>query len=96
MSRTSLPWKPRTALYYGDSARDEHPYEVELGDEVEFQHMLTGPCTHGGVITAIYPRKEQVRIRYEDQNDWTRKTAEPKVKVATVPVSCVELIRRVM
>ena len=41
MSRTSLPRKPRIALYYGESDLDEHPYEIELGDEVEFHHMTT-------------------------------------------------------
>ena len=96
MTRAALPRKPKTTLCYGDSDRDEHPYEVELGDQVEFRHMMTGPLTHCGEITAVYPRKREVRVRYQDEDDWTRKTAEPKVKVATVPVSCVELIRRVM
>jgi len=80
-------------LYYAD----DEVYDVQLGDEVEFNDMSTGPLTYCGEITAIYPKKRQVRIRYRDEDDWTKKTAEPKVKVATVALASVTcFVARVM
>lgn len=69
-------------------------YAVELFDRVEFNWWFTGPLTHSGTVSAIYPRKREIRIRYKDEDDWTRKTAGPKEKVAVVPVSVVSLIAR--
>jgi hypothetical protein len=83
-------------LYYGDSDKDEDPYAVEIGDEVEFQGDGTfGPATHCGEITAIQPRKRTARVSYLDETDWN-KAGEPKRKSATVAVSALELVRRVM
>lgn len=71
-------------------------YEVELFDLVEFEWFLTGPLTHCGVVTAMYPRKRELRIQYEDEGDWTKATAVPKKKVATVPIAAVSFMRRDM
>lgn len=91
-----LPSKPKTCLFYGDSDLDEHPYEIEIGDEVEFiGDGQFGPATHQGEITAIQPMKRTARVSYLDETDWT-KTGEPKRRAATVPVSDLTLIRRVM
>ncbi len=81
----------REIFYAGDEV-----HAVEIGDEVEFNHLFTGPLTRCGEVTAIYPVKRELRIRYLDEEDRTKKTCEPKVKVAAVPVDCVTLIARVM
>lgn len=73
---------------------DEFP--AELGDHVEFNWAWTGPLTYCGHVTAIHPRKRSLRIRYRDEDDWTVKTAEPKVKVAIVPIEHVDFIARDM
>ena len=78
-------------LYGGDES-----YEVELGDEVEFNSMWTGPLAHCGEITAIYPRKHELRIRYRDEGDWTKKTCQARVKSASTPLADVTLIMRAM
>lgn len=75
---------------------NEGEFAVDLGDQVEFKWAWAGPRTHCGTVTAIYPRKKQVRVRYEDQEDWTKKTAEPKKKVAVVPIAHVDFIARDM
>ncbi len=82
-------------LYYGESDLDEHPYEIEIGDEVEFEGDGSyGPATHTGEITAVQPKKRTVRVSYLDETDWN-KLGEPKRKAATVPVAGLTLIRRV-
>ncbi len=82
-------------LFYGDSDLDEHPYAVEIGDEVEFEgDGAFGPATHLGEITAIQTKKRSVRVGYLDETDWN-KMGEPKRKAATVPVSALCLVRRV-
>lgn len=94
--RAALPHKPKTCLFYGGSELDEHPYEVEIGDEVEFEgDGQFGRATHLGEITAIQPSKQTARVQYLDETDWT-KDGEPKRKAATVPVADLTLIRRVM
>ena len=96
MIRSTPPRKPKTVLCYGESDLDEHPYEIEIGDEVEFVgEGQFVPATHTGEITAIAPRKRTVRVTYLDETDWKR-DGEPKRKVATVPVANLVLIRRVM
>ena len=97
MTRTpALPKKPKASLFYGDSELDENPYEIEIGDEVEFLgDGQFGAATHLGEITAIQPVKRTVRVSYLDQTDWN-KAGEPKRKAATVPVSDLTLVRRVM
>lgn len=97
MTRSPYQRKSGTAaLCYGDSDLDEHPYTVEMGDEVEFLgEGQFGPATHLGEITAIQPRKRLARVRYLDETDW-KVNGDPKVKVATVAVSALTLIRRVM
>jgi hypothetical protein len=85
-----------STLYYGESDLVEHPYEVEIGDEVEFEGDGSfGRATHTGEITAIQPRKRTVRVSYLDETDWN-KLGEPKRKAATVPVASLTLIRRAM
>lgn len=96
MTRSALPTKPKTALCYGDSAADEAPYEIEIGDEVEFGgDGQFGPATHTGEIMAIYPRKQAARVAYLDETDW-KVNGDPKRKVSTVAVTDLVLIRRVM
>lgn len=86
----------RTVLHYGDSGEDEHPYEIEIGDEVEFVgDGQWGPATHLGEITGIQPRKCRVRVSYLDETDW-KVNGEPKRKSATVAVDRLTLVRRVM
>jgi hypothetical protein len=97
MTRTAKPpSKPKAILFYGESEMDEHPYEIELGDEVEFLgDGQFGPATHLGEITAIQSRNRTARVSYLDETDWT-KDGEPKKKAATVPVADLTLVRRVM
>ncbi|TCM84801.1 hypothetical protein [Rhodovulum steppense] len=78
-----------TPLFYCD----DETYAVEMFDRVEFRHVDCGRLTHAGVVTAIYPRKRSVKVRYQDGGDWN-KQGEPRVKVAIVPLSCVELVGR--
>lgn len=87
--------RAKQILHYTHGCDDDE-YKVELFDQVEFNWQFTGPLTHCGTVAAIYPRKREVRIRYEDQGDWTRKTAEPRKRVATVPIDVVTLIARDM
>ena len=77
----------RREIFYGG----DEVYAVE----VEFNHLFTGPLTHSGAVTAIYPAKRELRIRYRDEDDWT-KAGEPRAKVARVPLDCVTLIARSM
>jgi hypothetical protein len=73
---------------------DDEVYEIELFDRVDLCHAWCGPETFSGTITAIYPKKREVRVRYEDHTDWVKKTAEPKIKVMVVPIAAVTLVRR--
>jgi hypothetical protein len=85
----------KASFFYGDSGGDEHPYEIEIGDEVEFTgDGQFGPATHLGEITAIQPKKKSARVVYLDETDWN-KAGEPRRKVATVAMGALTLIRRV-
>jgi hypothetical protein len=85
----------KTAFFYGDSGEDEFPYEIEIGDEVEFEGESTfGRLTMLGEITAIQPKKRTAKVVYLDGGDWN-KAGEPKRKVAFVPLTALTLIRRV-
>ncbi|MBN2631585.1 MAG: hypothetical protein JXR75_13725 [Rhodobacteraceae bacterium] len=89
--------KPRAKVvfFYGDSGSDESPYEIEIGDEVEFVGDGSyGPATHLGEITAIQTKNKTAKVVYLDETDWN-KTGDPKRKVAFVPLSGLTLIRRV-
>lgn len=81
----------RREIFYGG---DEN-YAVEVGDQVEFNDVFTGRLTHSGEVTDIYPARRELRIRYLDEDDWT-KAGEPRVRVARVPLDCVMLIARSM
>jgi hypothetical protein len=88
--------RAKTVLFYGDSEKDEDPYEIMIGDEVEFVGDGSyGPATHLGEITAIQPKKRTVRVSYLDETDWN-KEGDPKRKSATVAAADLCLIRRVM
>jgi hypothetical protein len=88
--------RTKAVLFYGDSEKDEAPYEIEIGDEVEFVGDGSyGPATHLGEITAIQPKKRTVRVTYLDETDWN-KLGDPKRKSTTVVTSDLCLIRRVM
>ena len=92
MTRVPLPHKPKTSIFYAD----DEVYEVEIGDEVEFQgEGQFGPATHLGEVTAIYPRLRTAKVVYLDETDW-KKDGEPKRKVTTVPVADLILIMRAM
>ena len=80
----------KATLFYAD----DEMYEIELFDRVDLRDHWCGPETFSGTITAIYPKKREVRVRYEDHLDWVKKTAEPKVKVMVVPIASVALVRR--
>lgn len=96
MTRRSAPHKPKAVICYGDTDLDDHPYEVEIGDEVEFVgEGQFGPATHTGEITSIQPRKRAARVAYLDETDW-KADGSPKRKVASVSVADLVLVRRVM
>lgn len=86
----------KVVFFYAGTEDDEHPYEIEIGDEVEFQgDGQFGPAIHLGEITAIQARKQTARVSYLDETDWT-KDGEPKRKTAFVALTELVLIRRVM
>lgn len=94
MSKRARPAK--LVLFYGDSDLDDHPYEIEIGDEVEFVgDGQFGPATHTGEITSIQPKKRAVKVSYLDETDW-KVNGDPKKKVAVVSVEALTLVRRVM
>lgn len=87
--------RAQPTFFYGDSEMDEQPYQIEIGDEVEFEgDGQFGRAMHRGEITAIQPKKRSAKVAYLDETDWN-KAGEPRRKVALVPLSALVLIRRV-
>ena len=94
MTKRASPAK--IVLFYGDSDLDDHPYEIEIGDEVEFLgEGQFGPATHLGEIRAIQPKKRTAKVTYLDETDWTS-SGDPRRKTAVVATAALTLIRRVM
>ena len=70
--------------------RYDETYAVELHDYVDVE---IDDCVHAGVVTKLFSRAGEVRVRYEDNFDPTRE-GHPRIKSARVPVRQISLIAR--
>ncbi|EKE78457.1 hypothetical protein [Oceanibaculum indicum] len=71
--------------------RYDKEYAVERFDEVE---VTIDGRTYEGVVRHLHPKLDMLTVGYVDPYDTYRTTSAPKHKVARVPVSACDLIRR--
>lgn len=48
-------------------------------------------AVYDGVVTRIFPRSREVRVRYPDHRDIARTTGEPRTRSVRVPLGDVDL-----
>jgi len=74
---------------------DDEVYDIQIGDQVEAKKALYSKAIEGEVVK-LFPRKRQVKIRYEDWHDCYRTTGKPRIKSATFDPIHLNLLQRVM